>query len=487
MSFINCADAPISPYIPSSSKAWNQQRAIHLARRLNLGFPIGSVQQMLQNDPVTLTRDLINQSDSATLWPEPDWAFWDLNDYSTDPGTRNMQITDQVLQLAINWLRSRKTGGIRERLSHFWHDHFVAQYDIYVCPSYLYQYYHLLQKYALGNFKEFIHEIGRTPAMLVFLNGVQNTRFDPNENYARELFELFSLGLDNGYTQQDITEAARALTGWNNLTVACGPITFQPLFHDPGTKKIFGRTGNWDYDDLINILFEERAVEISEFLCKKLYHYFVNPKEDEQIIMDMAQTMRDNNFEIKPVILELFTSDHFFEEAHIGTIIPSHTELSLTILNELSLFTNDELLLAIAAESGDYNERILNPPDVSGWPGNRNWINTNSLSARWTLSHALIGNQFQNIDPEIFRGFAISLVGQNEKDPEVITKAIVDYLLPRGMQFEHDYQTMVQHFKAEIPENYFQDGSWNLNWNEAPYQVALLLVHLFSYPEFQLR
>jgi uncharacterized protein (DUF1800 family) len=177
-----------------------------------------------------------------------------------------------------------------EKLALFWHNHFVTRNEDYGCPSYLYQYHKLLQQYALGNFKTFVKEIGKTPAMLVFLNGVQNTRFNPNENYARELYELFTLGRDNGYTQQDIVQTAKALTGWNSLenNQYCGRINFFPALHDPAQKTIFGKTNTYNYDTLHDLLFAERAVQISEYICGKLYRYFVSPQVDEVIVSELA-------------------------------------------------------------------------------------------------------------------------------------------------------------------------------------------------------
>ena len=140
----------------------------------------------------------------------------------------------------------------------------------------MYEYHHLLQKHALGNFKEFVKEMGLTPAMLVFLDGFQNTRFQPNENFARELYELFTLGVDNGYTQSDIVETAKAVSGWNGLDInnLCGTVDFIPSFWDPAKKTIFGKTGNWTYNDVIDLLFTERPVQISEYICRKLYKHF---------------------------------------------------------------------------------------------------------------------------------------------------------------------------------------------------------------------
>ena len=146
--------------------------------------------------------------------------------------------------------------------------------------------------------------------MLMYLNGYENRNNAPNENYARELYELFTLGEGNGYTQDDITETARALTGYNNRQDG-GPIYFNPNRFDNGEKTIFGRKGNWNYDDVINILFEEKSDLISKFIVRKLYKHFVSPDVNEAIVDELALYFINNNFELEPLYRKLFKSEHF--------------------------------------------------------------------------------------------------------------------------------------------------------------------------------
>ena len=482
MPFINCAEATLEAYSPTSAKPWNQQRALHLSRRIICGANQDRISEMLSRPPGEVVDEIVEAAYTEVVYPEPPWGYWTVEDYDPDPEVADGQVYEQVVEIAMVWLRQLQSGSMRDRMSWFWHNHFVTRFDDYRCPGYLYQYFHLLQKYALGNFKDFVYEIGKTPAMLIFLNGVESTRFEPNENYARELYELFTMGLDNGYTQTDISETARALTGWNNLQVLCGPIEFYPPYWDSGTKTIFGQTGNWGYDEVIDILFDQKATEISEFVCGKLYRYFVNPKEDEEIILEMAATFRDNNFEIKPVLQQLFKSEHFFDSAHFETVIPGHIEFFLTMMNELDLAVNDEVLFEIALFGTQNNQRIFNPVDVAGWPGNRLWINTNSINARWTAGHQILSNQYFNVDPEVFRTFALNLADNNINDVYYIARRIIDYILPNGLQHPADYERMTTYFKGEIPDNYFEDGTWNLYWDEVPLQVALLVYYLTLFP-----
>ncbi|MBK9735222.1 MAG: DUF1800 domain-containing protein [Saprospiraceae bacterium] len=384
-----------------------------------------------------------------------------------------------------------KRNGLRDRMSWFWGNHFVTKINSYVCPSWMYQYHNLLQKYALGNFKDFVRDIGLSPAMLIYLNNIQNTKFQPNENYARELMELFTMGVDNGYTQTDIVNVARAITGWNGIdqTNLCGTVAFVPAFWDSGQKTIFGKTGPWGYNDVIDLLFAERGPQISEYICRKLYKYFVNPEVNEDVVTALATIFRNNNFELAPVMKAMFASEHFFDVASIGTIIPGHIEYFLTFLNEIGYIDDQELLYAVGYSASDFDQQIFSPTDVAGWPGNRNWISTGSLPYRagnilniMAYYYTKNGNKLE--EP---RTLAKALTSDNENNASVVSNAIINHLLPNGLQSTDDYTDALVVFKGEIPENYFQSGQWNLDWEYAPAQVLYLINYLANLPEFQLK
>ena len=215
---------------------------------------------------------------------------------------------------------------MRDRLTLFWSNHFVTEYYMYNHPAYTFRYYNNLQSNVLGNFKNFVSVMGLDDAMLMYLNGYENRNNAPNENYARELYELFTLGEGNGYTQDDITETARALTGYNNRQDG-GPIYFNPNRFDNGEKTIFGRKGNWNYDDVINILFEEKSDLISKFIVRKLYKHFISPDVNEAIVDELALYFVNNNFELEPLYKKLFKSEHFFNSYSSNVLIKSPVDL----------------------------------------------------------------------------------------------------------------------------------------------------------------
>ncbi len=488
---VNCAETNQNPYQPKPDKTWDNRRATHLFRRTTFGADLATIKASLTANPVSVVNKIVDDAKSLPLTTPPPWSNWTLSNYSANPDTRNTQIGTQILEWSAQWVKDMKNNGLRDRMSLFWGNHFVTKIDTYVCPAWMYRYHLLLQKHALGNFKTFVHEMGLTPAMLIFLNNIQNTRFQPNENYARELMELFTLGVDNGYTQQDIVNVARAISGWNGIdqTNLCGDVTFIQPFWDPGQKTIFGKTGAWGYDDVINLLFTERAVQISEYICRKLYINFVNPDVSIDTIKALGKVMRDNNFEIAPVMKAMLGSEHFFDDATIGTIIPGHIEHFLTFVREVGYREEAELVTALGYSASEYNQQVFNPTDVAGWPGNRAWINTGSFPYRaegilniMGYYYAKNGNKLEEL-----RLLAKALTADNETNPEIVCTAITNYFLPNGLQKPTDYNDALVVFKGEVPENYFQSGQWNLDWEYAPAQVLFLINHLANLPEFQLK
>lgn len=477
----NCAQGTLAPYVPSAANPWNRQRAQHLLRRLGYSAPPAAIDALVVLPPGKAVDTLVDAAAQLPPFPAPPWANWNLNNYQ-DIGK---EAQAQYAEWITTTIKGMLSNGFREKLTLFWHNHFVTQTDVYFCPSYLYQYHNLLQTHALGNFKNFVKAIGLTPAMLVYLNGVQNNRFRPNENYARELFELFTLGRDQGYTQTDIRETARALTGWNGATTPCGSISFVKELFDPGNKTIFGKTGAYGYNELHDLLFAERRNQIATFICRKLYSHFVNPEPDEAIVAGLAQTFLANNFELAPVLRQLFKSEHFFDTYIIGVQIKSPYDFVLTLIQELNLqIPSEDVYLAIFYFCGQLGQELFQPLDVAGWPGNRTWVTNTYLSGRWQAMDFLLYSIYEQ-QPQLFRTLA-KYLSNNSRNPETVTRAIAQFFLPQPQEELVDLKLATAVFKSEVPQNYFDDEEWNLDWDVAPAQVALLLRYLGRLPEFQL-
>lgn len=219
----NCNLSDLAVFVPDAQNLWNVNKVQHLYRRLGFSASNATIQNALTDTPSTHIDTLFDNTIALGTMPPPTWANMSENDYS-DPDN---EIPQQHEVLYYHFIDDMLSNSLRGRFTMFWHNHFVTKLEDYWCPSWMYNYYQTLHNYAFGNFKDFTRAIGITPAMIVFLNGYQNTAEEPNENYARELLELFTLGVNNGYTQTDIVNIARAFTGYTGYTEFCAPINFR--------------------------------------------------------------------------------------------------------------------------------------------------------------------------------------------------------------------------------------------------------------------
>ena len=478
----NCATGTIGPYVPSSTQPFDEQRARHLLRRAAYGANATRVQEVLTAGPEATIDELLNEAIGAPLMTAPYWADWTIEDYDDFNAQRGIQYWHMVRA----FVQDMHEHPLRARMTLFWHDHFVTEERVYDCGPYMFEYYRTLQQYALGNFKEFVHDIGLTRAMLVYLNGAENTKVAPNENYARELYELFTLGADNGYTQEDIVETARALTGHTGYQTFCGDIGFNPYDWDPGLKTIFGQTYGFDYTGVIDNLFEQRAPQIATFICGKLYRLFVHPEPEADIIAELAQTLLDHDWEIAPVVGQLLRSEHFFDEANFNAQIKSPYDLCIELSTVLDLNGGDDEYRNIYWATEFLGQTLWNPPNVAGWPGNRAWINTSTLSGRWEVVSWLMWTNKAQTDAPYFRTFVQELMNDPmASDPALITRTLVDHLIPGGLQNDIHYERATIVFKADVPQNYYDNNQWNMTWPSAHWQVYGLLEHIGTLPEFQ--
>ncbi len=477
---LNCAVGSLAPYVPSNEQPWDLARVRHLYRRIGFGARPDQLEVAQELSPFRLVDQIIDAALTQPSRPEPVWANWTADDYD-DFEEESYPTYVRWMELHVDDMIQR---GPREKLALFWHDHFSTRYESYFCPGHMYRYHKMLMDYAYGDFKQLVHDMTITPAMLFFLNGFENRAESPNENYARELFELFTLGVNNGYTQEDIVQASRALTGYNGWTTFCGPIEYTPWNFDDGEKTIFGQTGNYDLDGLIDLLFQQRQQQIATFICEKLYAFYVNPTIDETIVAGMAQTFLDNNFVVEPVLRELFKSEHFFDEKNQGVIVKSPMDMFVGFVREGDMPYHDGLLNWMFWYVANLGQQLMEPPDVAGWPGDRSWVDGIRLTNRWGGMDNFM-YAFNDTDPDHLVNFTKWLSG-NSNSPEVITQAFIDHFLPNGLNSDTAFITATEALKAEIPQNYYDTGAWNLDWDSARWQIIALLQQLIRFPEFQL-
>jgi uncharacterized protein (DUF1800 family) len=286
-----------------------------------------------------------------------------------------------IKKLNLEWIKlmGKTDGQLREKTALFWHGHFAARVRGF---GQVESYINTIRKYALHNFGDLLMAVSKEPAMLRFLNNIQNKKGSPNENFAREVMELFTLGRGN-YTETDIKEVARAFTGWgiddeDNFKLK----THQ---HDYGEKTIFGKTGHWEGEDVIRLILERK--ETAVFICRKLYKFFVNPKVNENHLNTLANSFYNSGYDIRKIMEELFTSDWFYEDENMGVQIKSPVELIVDLNRTFGIsYDNAEPLLALQRILG---QTLFFPPNVAGWAGGRNWIDNSTLITRMGLPQML--------------------------------------------------------------------------------------------------
>lgn len=482
----SCNDSTLDAYVPSSQSPWNTTKVNHVFRRLGFGAPQADIDAALAITPDEFINNLVDNAFNLPVTPAPFWGLYSFDDFTDFETENNAYIVEWRVQTGNDIINDK----LRGRLAFFWMNHFVTELESYNYSPYMYQYYNVMQTYALGNFKEFTRAIGINSTMLIYLNGFENTNFNPNENYARELYELFTLGEGNGYTQNDILETARALTGYNHWDDVGDIIYFDASTFDAGEKTIFGQTGNWGYDDVIDILFQEKTNEIATHICTKLYKFFVGPSVDTVIeslvIQPLAQTFIDNNFDLVPVLKQLFKSEHFFDERALGVIIKSPYDVMFNFSKETGFFYDDSIMDAFIYYGALMGQEIYDPPDVSGWQRDETWINSSTLTGRWQLLELYLAFLFDN-------GYEFTLVdfvrdlSNDSIDPYFIAQVVINRLVSKELHTLADYDIATEIFKWDVPQNYYDEGLWNLSWSTAPYQCFLLLRHIATIPEFQLK
>ena len=482
---VNCNQGTLNSYIPNQNNPWTISKILFLFRRIGFSIKFSEIESHLNTNPGDLIDQIFDEAINIPITPDPGWANFNNADFTASGKNRGAFFRDHQKIVFDDFLNN----GFRERLTLFWSNHFVTEYYMYNHPAYTFRYYNKLQENTLGNFKEFVRKIGLDDAMLMYLNGFENKNNAPNENYSRELFELFTLGEGNGYTQDDITETARALTGYNSRQNG-GPITFNSNRFDDGEKTIFGRTGNWNYDDVIDILFEEKSDLIADFICRKIYKYFVSPDVNDDIILNLSNYFIENNYELMPLFKKLFKSEHFFNSSASNVIIKSPIDLMVFIEKEFDFvkpnnFTSS-LTNYLRARTMDMGQQILNPVDVAGWQENQDWISTGTLPMRWEFGDYLL-NRYYAADKEQFRILLKRMVGENIDDPESIVKTVKDYIFCNYDIMNDELNDAISIFMGDIPENYFNGGGWSINDSTVPNQFYDLLRFFVTLPEFQLK
>lgn len=351
---------------------------------------------------------------------------------------------EKTVELNTAWVERLSTTNelLREKMTLFWANHFVCEDNNFI---YTQKFHNTLRTYALGNFKDFVKAVSKEAAMTKYLNTKQNKKQTPNENFARELMELFTLGVGN-YTEADIKESARAFTGYgHNLQ---GDFVFKQRQHDEGIKTFFGKTGHFKGDDIIDIILENK--QCATFICQKIYRYFVNDTINDAHVTQMANVFY-KDYDIEKLMHFVLSSNWFYDANNVGTKIKSPIEFLVGLKNTVPVqFNNTKQLLNIQKLLGQI---LLDPPNVAGWKGGKSWIDSNTIVLRLKLPSLLLNNAY------------ISKVKNDEADTNY------------NLQKEFFKKQFGKRFNTTANWNYFNENFKDLPINELEHYLLACAIN----------
>ena len=356
-----------------------QQRKIqHLFWRAGFGLTPQELNQWQGNKLSTLIDELFKESHKAlplSVVNLPKIASVNRKKMTAEERKAfRKERQEQSKNLNRAWLDRMVSGKgrLREKMTLFWHGHFACKTPL---PYLSQMQNNTLREHALGKFGDLLLAVSKDPAMLQFLNNQQNRKQQPNENFARELLELFTLGRGN-YTEKDIQEAARAFTGWGFNRE--GQFVFRERVHDFGSKTFMGKTGNFNGEDIIKIVLENP--QTAQYITTKLYKFLVNEEPDTQRVKELADFFYQADYDITKLLQKIFNANWFYDEQNVGVLIKSPVVLLVSTRRNFGItFQNKDIQLFIQRVLG---QMVFNPPNVAGWAGGKYWIDSSTLLFR---------------------------------------------------------------------------------------------------------
>jgi uncharacterized protein (DUF1800 family) len=498
---ISRTQSGLNPY----TGPWTEAEIIHLLKRTMFGAVKADVDYFKTKTLTQTVNELVNPTtplpappvkeySHASALTQPDahianGATWvnDPNNDGTIQSLRRASFKKWWMGLMINQDRS-----IREKMTFFWHNHFATESVDVANAQYLYKHHNLLRTDALGNFKTMVRDITLDPAMLVYLNGQLNTAAAPDENYARELQELFCCGKgpQSLYTENDVKEAAKVLTGWrNNATTISSYFTasrhnstnkqFSAFYNNTNiTGRNTATAGDQELDDLLTMIFNTQ--EVAKFICRRLYRWFVYYEIDNNVetnvITPLATIFRNSNYEIKPVLTALLRSEHFFDVLNRGCQIKSPIDMLVGMLREFKVVfpvatdftTNYGMWNYLVAQASNMQQNIGDPPDVSGWKAYYQepqfyeiWINSDTLPKRNQFTDTLIVNGYTFSGKKIqVDGPAFAKTLPNPMDPNDLITDSVKYLLGVELSTASKNQLKTDILLGGQSSDYYWTNAW---------------------------
>ncbi len=530
---------PITSSIRRYKGEWKQAQVAHLLRRTMFGATREDTAYFLKKSPKKAVQELVR-----SIYPMPTPPINSYNDEKyTDPdiapgadwtvapkydGMNNGRRKNSFKSWWFG-LMAGQDRSLREKMVLFWHNHFVTETNTVDNALFCYRYNVLLRTHALGNFKELVRAITAEPAMLRYLNGYANTKKAPDENYGRELQELFTVGKGPGshYTESDVKAAARVLTGYT-LNYKTYTAAFDPNRHDQGDKQFSafydnhvikgmkGKEAEAEVDELVELIFSRE--EVSAFICRKLYRFFVYHTIDEtteqEVIKPLAALFRKKKYEIGPVLEELLMSRHFFDTANYGSMIKSPVDFTVGLCREFGLsFPNAQdceeqygLWEQVRNQAAALQQNIGDPPNVAGWQAyyqepeyDKLWISSDTLPKRNQFTDRMINNGFARngkkvgIDPI---AFAAGLPHPEDPDQLIAdsVKALYSVALPPE-ELQLMKTSILLAGLVGMASDHYWTNAWvacqtkpedKANRNTVTNKLKNLYRHLMELPEYQL-
>ena len=449
--------------------AWNADAARHMLARCLFGYTRANLSKALSYASVDefVSKELL--ADLALPAPPNTWVTEVPVANDPNTGTRYAELTTWWLKQMLT-----ESTSMREKMVLFWHNHFVSDREKVNYPQYMYQQNALFRKYAFGDFRQFTKDVTINPAMLIYLDGRQNNKNAPNENYGRELMELFTLGIGN-YTETDVKQAALSLTGWS--VSGLNSVFTKTNFADKD-KTFLGKTGNFTYTDIVDTILTKDAA--AEFICRKLYKEFIFYKPNESFVKQMADAFRKANYSIRAALQYMLTSDEFFKPEYRGAKIKNPVELAVGSLKFLNISSPD--FGYIADTSRTLQQYLLYPPNVAGWPGQREWISSNTYPARGGFSDSLVNGRkssganlsFKVVPLDYARSY------KSSEDAPQFVKDVINLMLVVSPTATKEKLLLDTLLDGTIVAN------WSTNTPMADLRIQKFLKAVMRLPEYQL-
>lgn len=465
---------------PMAGKDWTYDKARHLVVRAGFGGTPAEVQKVHEmglHDAVDHFVEIYNQPvanieiDPARRERNEPWEGrlpWDERQYM-EVKKRNPERAQQA-QMRSWWLQrmAESPRPLQEKMALFWHDHFAVQYQETGYLTYrLFRQNQLFRTYGVDNYGALLRGIVHDPAMIVYLNNNVNYKGSGNENLGREILELFSMGVGSGYTEDDIREASRALTGYNldNSTDQFRNIATR---HDLEPKKILGSTGNWSGDDLVDIILRQPAT--AKYISGKIFKFLAHEEPYDETVEKMAEVMRYSSYDLRPVLSNLFLSEEFYSDKSMGTHIKGPAELVIGAIRDLGI--KDTNYGIVDAAINQMGQVLFEPPNVAGWNEGRTWINAERILIRYNQMARIL--ESPNVD-------LVELLKNDKMDN---SEKVVDQLIKACLiaKPEPEKCKALAQFLGKLPPQ----SEWEAKKNEVNAKLRAVLVLLMSSPESQL-